>query len=200
MINASNVLFAQQKGVSSYLYSRNFPKSIPCVIFLTALGTLGAYFFANQESKNIFFDKPKNSNQLSPVKFHESYYPDGSLEMKQGFKDEQPEGPFQKFDPNGQIVEEGEYKNGLLEGPLRFFDPNGKLMTEAEFKNGLLEGPLRFFDPNGKLMTEAEFKNGKFLGEVKEYRKNSSSYILDIFLALVVCGSFFVINTNIQNE
>lgn len=85
------------------------------------------------------------------------YYPNGSYEIKESYKDGLLDGLSERFYENGNLKEVIEWENGEIDGWARSFHPNGQVKSEVKKRNGQFEGEYRKYSPEGKLLQKEIF-------------------------------------------
>ena len=75
-------------------------------------------FFKN--GKTNILSNWKNGIELNQTRF--VYYKNGQLKVRQDFKDNKPEGLYEKFDEEGLLMYKGTYEDGKMEGLFETYD------------------------------------------------------------------------------
>jgi len=114
-------------------------------------------------AEGIFLGKSKDSTW--------NYYAeeDGSLRIRESWKNGALEGDFIRYYPNGQVSDQTAWKNGVREGRWVQYFENGALKHEGGFVKGLKEGPFKAYYPDGTPELEGSYKNDLFDGNWNYY-------------------------------
>ena len=105
------------------------------------------------------------------------FYPNGSVESVEMYKNGQFDGKFKKFFENGKIQLEQDFVNGTMQGfSIRYY-PNGTVEERVTMVENEEKGPFQEYYENGKLKTEGSYapsdkESALEQGELKEYDQN----------------------------
>jgi antitoxin component YwqK of YwqJK toxin-antitoxin module len=104
------------------------------------------------------------------------YFEDGKTPKLIGeYKNNTPNGSYQKFYPSGKIKEKGVFTNHHYTDTLISFFPNGTVSSITVYdKNGKQLGTNEHFYTTGALALSYESKNNKVLGNITWYEKSGN--------------------------
>lgn len=102
------------------------------------------------------------------------YHNDGETPRLIGtYKNNRPEGPYEKVGPNGVVIEKGKFIRGKYQDSLSRFHPNGVSKYQAFFnEDGNEEGKVTYRYENGQIEFEYESINGVPTGKATRYYEN----------------------------
>lgn len=102
------------------------------------------------------------------------YHNDGETPKLIGtYKNNRPEGPYEKIGPNGIVIEKGTFVRGKYMDSLSRYHPNGVAMYEGYYdKDGNEDGKITYRYPNGQVEFEYESANGVPTGKAVRYYEN----------------------------
>lgn len=102
------------------------------------------------------------------------YHNDGETPKLIGtYKNNRPEGPYEKVGPNGTVVEKGTFIRGKYLDSLSRFHANGVKSYEAFFnEDGNENGKITYRYENGQVEFEYEAVDGKPTGKAIRYYEN----------------------------
>ncbi|MDZ4752008.1 MAG: hypothetical protein SGI87_10365 [Flavobacteriales bacterium] len=112
------------------------------------------------------------------------YYPDGSLKMIGGYKDNTRHGSFREFDKEGNLINSYVYENnqitgeglldstGMREGPWKLFYSDGKVRAEGSYKKGKRTGQWIYYFSSGKVEQRGNYNEDLSTGEWKWFYKS----------------------------
>ncbi len=89
------------------------------------------------------------------------YHPNGKIEKKGSFLDQEMHGEWFFYDQQGRLRTQGSYLKGKEHGNWVSFFENGQLNYEGEYVNGNENGLWQVFHPNGKLASKVKLIEGK---------------------------------------
>jgi antitoxin component YwqK of YwqJK toxin-antitoxin module len=116
------------------------------------------------------------------------YYPDGTLRMIGGYRDNAKHGSFREFDKDGNVINSYVYEagqvtgegmldsTGMRNGPWKLFYPDGKLRAEGAYKNGKRQGPWTYYYQSGKVEQRGNYNEDLSGGEWKWYYQSGSMH------------------------
>ena len=105
------------------------------------------------------------------------FYPDGSLESTENYKNGQIDRKYRNFFENGHIKLEQDFVNGAMQGLSIRYYPNGVIEERVTMVDNEENGPFQEYYENGNLKTEgfyapSETESALEQGELKEYDEN----------------------------
>jgi antitoxin component YwqK of YwqJK toxin-antitoxin module len=100
------------------------------------------------------------------------YYPNGKIEVRMQYADDQLNGLYEEFDVNGKKTEITTFADGLKNGSQKTFYENGQVQMQANFENDKLHGAYAEFYPNGQPRVSGQYKLGLFDGTWNYYESN----------------------------
>ena len=126
----------------------------------------------------------------------EGWYPNGVVQFRGEWKDDDRTGDWEFYFENGQLDEKGAYdENGKktgkdqcrpsgiteMEGTYRrpadgkwsYFYLNGSPQSDQVYKDGLLDGKFVIYNRRGKVVQEAEYKAGGKHGTYKRWNEQT---------------------------
>jgi len=85
---------------------------------------------------------------------------DGTVRIKESYRDGKLDGMTRNYYPGGEISEEVEWKQGVKEGSWKQYYENGVTRLSGNYKNNLLNGTYEVYFTNSKLKIRGNyFKN-----------------------------------------
>jgi antitoxin component YwqK of YwqJK toxin-antitoxin module len=114
------------------------------------------------------------------------YYPDGSLKMIGGYRENAKHGSFREFDKDGNVINSYVYEAGqvtgegmldsagMRNGPWKLFYSDGKLRAEGAYKNGKRQGPWTYYYKSGKVEQKGNYNEDLSGGEWKWYYQSGA--------------------------
>jgi hypothetical protein len=108
--------------------------------------------------------------------FWTKYFQDGKTPKLIGeYKNNEPDGCYQKFYPTGAIKEKGVFTNHHYADTLTSFFPNGNISSITVYdKNGKQLGITEHFYASGTVALSYESKDNKVIGNVTWYEKSGN--------------------------
>lgn len=100
--------------------------------------------------------------QEIPHGVRELYYPDGTVKIRERYKNGQLDDLYEYFFPNGNIELKGYYINGAMSGQWRKYLSSGELLEEVTMANNEEMGPFTEYHPNGKIQAEGTYLHGPY--------------------------------------
>lgn len=96
----------------------------------------------------------------------------GQLTQVIHYKDDIPDGLYQKYNAAGKRVYQADYVQGKLDGhEIEYYDDGVTLRADRSYRNGELDGPYIYNFPDGKPQSVSTFVNGR---EIKVPTEESS--------------------------
>ncbi len=99
-------------------------------------------------------------DQGKPHGVRELFYPDGTVKVRERYKQGQLDDLYEYFFPNGQIELKGYYVNGAMYGQWRKYTKDGALFEKVNMVNNEELGPFTEYYPNGKIQAEGTYLHG----------------------------------------
>lgn len=90
-----------------------------------------------------------------------SYYPNGNIEYKSGYKNENLHGLTRYWDESGSLISEAIYSNGKLHGCWTSYYKDGSVKLKAHYYYGYKHGKEEYFYNNGQLKSLTEYNEGE---------------------------------------
>lgn len=105
------------------------------------------------------------------------YFPNGSVESVESYKNGAIHGKYRKFYENGTPRIEQEFVDGAMQGLSIRYYPNGAVEERVTMKDNEENGPFQEYYENGNLKTEGSYapmgeESALEQGELKEYDEN----------------------------
>lgn len=110
-------------------------------------------FISPQHPNDTILLKQKGSFEF------DSFFADGSIAMKQAFRDGKVDGLLVRYNRNGTKMEEVHYAQGEYNGLMTDYYTDGKVREETPYRNDQINGIRREYFENGKLKRKTSFKN-----------------------------------------
>ncbi|HBG69393.1 MAG: hypothetical protein A2W93_15545 [Bacteroidetes bacterium GWF2_43_63] len=104
----------------------------------------------------------KNGQKNGPSSY---YYPNGNIELRMNYADDQLEGQYEKFTIKGTRTELTMYVAGKKNGESKIFGEDGKLQLLAMFVNDTIHGTYKEFYPNGQVKVSGTYNHGFYDGK-----------------------------------
>jgi len=111
------------------------------------------------------------SNNISDIENHKSYYKNGGLEYEAEIRNGVPDGISKYWSIEGHLLNISNYENGKLHGTsIRFFE-NEKIASKTEYFYGDIHGVSETFYENGKIKSHQIFKYGEPISILLRFNK-----------------------------
>ena len=94
---------------------------------------------------------------------HETFYPNGKLEISENFVEGKLNAQRRLFFPNGQLWYQENYLNGRLDGERIEFFTTGAVRSSELYSEGLLNGQRNLYNEQGTLLASEEFHWGNIV-------------------------------------
>jgi antitoxin component YwqK of YwqJK toxin-antitoxin module len=108
-------------------------------------------------------------------------FPDGTVQIRGGYRSGKLDGPWERRHPNGAIAEQGNYVGDVKDGHWRQTSPIGALLGEYDLTNG--SGVEKRWLDDGTLYSERALKSGVPNGAFKIYAPDGSVVVSARFAA-----------------
>lgn len=94
------------------------------------------------------------------------------------YKDDIPEGLYQRYNASGKMVYQAHYHQQKLHGrETEYYDDGVTLRADRGYLNGELDGENRYYFPNGKPQSISTFNQGREVGLMQEFTANGVKII-----------------------
>jgi antitoxin component YwqK of YwqJK toxin-antitoxin module len=122
---------------------------------------------------------------------YRSYYPDGSLQVQDYYKNGLDDSTYTFYFFGGKVAVEGKYHLGNKVGDWKNYRSNGTLTMTEHYENGAVNGKRIYYYENGKPDTEMSMEDGDREGPTKKYSlEGQLLYILNYRQGLVVSYTY----------
>ena len=86
------------------------------------------------------------------------------------YKDDIPDGLYQRYNDSGKMVYQAHYHQQKLHGrEIEYYDDGVTLRADRGYRNGELDGENRYYFPNGKPHSISTFDQGREVGLMQEF-------------------------------
>jgi antitoxin component YwqK of YwqJK toxin-antitoxin module len=89
---------------------------------------------------------------------------DGSLRIRESYRDGKLDGITRSYYPGGKVSEEVEWKQGVKEGSWKQYYENGVTRLSGNYKNNLLNGAYEVYFSNSSIMIRGTYFDNKSNG------------------------------------
>ncbi len=110
----------------------------------------------------VLMDRSVISNGL-PNGWSESWYTNGQMQVREGFRNGVSDGLREKWFPNGRKMSEATIVDGKVTGTFQSWHENGQLSERIQMKQGEPEGIAWAWYPSGFAKAEIAVRDGKVL-------------------------------------
>lgn len=97
-----------------------------------------------------------------------SYYPDGSVMVKQEVTNGKKDGTYLEYYQNGTIKAKQNWTNGLPNGDFEDYYPNGQLRKKAHVEHNKMISQITYFE-SGKVFQIQKFDSNGIINDVERY-------------------------------
>jgi len=94
---------------------------------------------------------------------------DGTVRIKESYRDGKLDGMTRKYYPGGEISEEVEWKQGMKEGLWKQYYENGVTRLSGTYKNNLLNGAYEVYFTNSTIKIRGNYLENKSNGTWRYY-------------------------------
>lgn len=103
----------------------------------------------------------KNDQKNGPATY---YFANGNKEVVMNYRDNKPDGKYERFSVEGKLLESIMYAEGKKQGPSTTYYSDGRKAMTANFVNDTIDGAYAEFHPNGQIKVRGQYLKGFYHG------------------------------------
>jgi antitoxin component YwqK of YwqJK toxin-antitoxin module len=153
--SVQNFVLGKLNGTSVVFFDSTYRKEREITHINNVVDGKYILFENNPKNDTIYMEEYKNGKP-NGVKIE--YYENSKRAKIVRYKDGLLDGAHQTYAPNGKIEVDYYYRDGKKHGKWKIFYPDGKEARVEEWNNGLKNGEFRTSDEQGKIVNQAFFK------------------------------------------